>query len=56
MDADLIIRSFELAAERSSDLTPLVYARLFRDQPEMEALFVRDKDNSIKGEMLAGVI
>jgi len=52
----LIIRSFEIAAERTPDLTPLVYARLFHERPEMEALFVRDKDNSVKGEMLARVI
>lgn len=56
MYADQIIQSFELAAERTPDLTPLVYARLFREHPEMERLFVRDKDGSVKGEMLARVI
>jgi hemoglobin-like flavoprotein len=52
----LIIASFEAAAERCSDLTPLVYRRLFRDHPEMEPLFSRDSNHAVKGEMLARVI
>jgi hemoglobin-like flavoprotein len=54
--ADLIEESLELAAEACEDLTPLVYARLFREQPQMEALFWRDSNGAIKGEMLARVI
>jgi hemoglobin-like flavoprotein len=53
--AELIEESLELAAERCEDLTPLVYARLFREHPEMEANFWRDKNGAIKGEMLARV-
>jgi hemoglobin-like flavoprotein len=53
--AALIEHSLELAAERCPDLTPLVYARLFREQPQMEALFWRDKNSAIRGEMLARV-
>jgi hemoglobin-like flavoprotein len=53
--AALIEQSLELAAERCPDLTPLVYARLFREQPQMEALFWRDKNSAIRGEMLARV-
>lgn len=56
MHADLITSSLEIAAERCADLTPLVYARLFREQPEMERLFWRDTNHSIRGEMLARVI
>ncbi|MCA3756688.1 MAG: globin [Phenylobacterium sp.] len=52
----LIVASFELAAERSEDLTPDVYARLFREQPEMEILFWRDTNHQIRGEMLTRVI
>jgi hemoglobin-like flavoprotein len=55
MRAALIERSLELAAERCADLTPLVYERLFREQPEMRALFWRDTNGAIKGEMLARV-
>ncbi|MCA6247677.1 MAG: globin [Phenylobacterium sp.] len=52
----LIVASFELAAERIEDLTPDVYARLFREQPEMEILFWRDTNHQIRGEMLTRVI
>jgi hemoglobin-like flavoprotein len=55
-DADLIIASFERAAELCDDLTPLVYDRLFTDHPDMRDLFVRDTDGSVRGEMLARVI
>jgi hemoglobin-like flavoprotein len=54
-DAAAIERSLEIAAERGGDLTPRVYAVLFSRQPEMEALFWRDADGSIKGEMLMRV-
>ncbi|HEY4942068.1 MAG TPA: globin [Rhizomicrobium sp.] len=47
--------SLELAAARCADLTPLVYARLFAQHPQMEALFWRDTSGAIKGEMLAKV-
>lgn len=50
--AEAIEHSLELAGERAGDLTPIVYARLFARQPQMQALFWRDSDDSIKGEML----
>ena len=53
--AALIEQSLELAAERCPDLTPLVYDRLFALQPEMKALFWRDTNGAIKGEMLTRV-
>jgi hemoglobin-like flavoprotein len=56
MQAELVELSFELAAERCEDLTPLVYARLFAENPEMEALFWRDSNNQVKGEMLSRVV
>jgi hemoglobin-like flavoprotein len=55
MDARLIERTLEIAAEREPDLTPRVYARLFAAHPEMEALFVRDTNGAVRGEMLARV-
>ena len=51
-----IQRSFELAAERCADLTPLVYRRLFRAYPETEPMFARDSSGHIKGSMLAFAI
>lgn len=56
-DADLVTLSFEIAAERCPDLTPLVYRLLFTDHPEMERLFFRDAEtHAVRGEMLARVI
>ena len=51
-DAEAIEQSLEIAAVRGGDLTPVVYARLFARQPEMEVLFWRDTHHTIKGEML----
>jgi hemoglobin-like flavoprotein len=48
-----IERSFELAAERCDDLTPLVYRRLFREHPEAEAMFRTEGSAPVKGSMLA---
>jgi hemoglobin-like flavoprotein len=45
--------SFELAAERCEDLTPLVYRRLFREHPEAESMFRREGSDLVKGSMLA---
>ena len=48
-----IERSFELAAERCEDLTPLVYARLHREHPETLAMFRTQGSDLVKGSMLA---
>ncbi len=48
-----IEHSFELAAERCEDLTPLVYRRLFRAHPEAEAMFRSEGSDLVKGSMLA---
>ena len=53
---NLIEASLELAAARCEDLTPGVYRRLFAEHPQMQALFVRDTNHLVKGEMLARVI
>jgi hemoglobin-like flavoprotein len=46
-------RSFELAAERCEDLTPLVYIRLFREHPEAESMFRSEGAGLVQGAMLA---
>jgi len=56
MDAAAITESLELVGERCADPTARVYARLFARSPEMEALFVRDTDLSVRGNMLQQVI
>ncbi len=48
-----IEHSFQLAAERCGDLTPLVYRRLFQERPEAEAMFRREANDLVKGSMLA---
>ena len=55
MTQDLISESLERVAERHGDPAKAVYARLFSQQPEMEALFVGDKDGLSRGNMLANV-
>jgi hemoglobin-like flavoprotein len=48
-----IEKSFEIAALRCEDLTPLVYRRLFRQHPEAEAMFRSQGSELVKGSMLA---
>jgi hemoglobin-like flavoprotein len=48
-----IERSFELAAERCEDLTPLVYRLLFEKHPEAEGMFRSEGSGLVKGSMLA---
>jgi hemoglobin-like flavoprotein len=50
---NLIHRSFELAAQRCADLTPLVYQRLFQEHPETEAMFRSEGSDLVRGSMLA---
>jgi hemoglobin-like flavoprotein len=51
-----IERSFELAAMRCGDLTPLVYRRLFDAHPETQAMFRTEGSELVKGSMLAMTI
>jgi len=53
INAEIIIATLELVAEKVGDPTPLVYAELFRQQPEMEAMFINDKDGAVRGHMLS---
>lgn len=53
--AEAIIASLETAAANAGDLAGPVYARLFAQFPETEALFVLDRDGQVRGAMLAQV-
>src|ERR1700751_4759241 len=53
---NLIQHSFELAAQRCEDLTPLVYQRLHRKYPETRAMFRSEGSELVKGSMLAFTI
>ncbi|MBR1198766.1 globin [Bradyrhizobium sp. AUGA SZCCT0240] len=48
-----ILRSFEIAASRCADLTPLVYARLHSEHPETHTMFRTEGSELVKGSMLA---
>ncbi|MBR1150027.1 globin [Bradyrhizobium sp. JYMT SZCCT0428] len=48
-----ILRSFEIAAERCADLTPLVYERLHGEHPETQTMFRTEGSELVKGSMLA---
>ncbi len=48
-----IQHSFELAAARCADLTPLVYRRLFREHPEARMMFRSEGSDLVKRSMLA---
>jgi hemoglobin-like flavoprotein len=56
LSANPIEQSFEIAAERCEDLTPLVYARLHREHPETRAMFRSEGSDIVKGSMLAMTI
>jgi hemoglobin-like flavoprotein len=53
--ADAIIDSLERAGLQG-DPTRLVYAHLFATHPEMEALFIRDRNGSVRANMLSEAI
>ena len=48
-----IEQSFERAAARCADLTPLVYRRLFKRHPETQTMFRSHGSELVKGSMLA---
>src|ERR1700753_4126127 len=56
LSANPIEQSFELAAARWEDLTPLVYARLHHEHPETRAMFRSEGSELVKGSMLAMTI
>lgn len=54
-DRSLIEWSLDRVAEIHGDPTPEVYARLFAEAPELEPLFIMDKQGLARGNMLANV-
>ncbi|WP_298872115.1 globin [uncultured Bradyrhizobium sp.] len=51
--ANPIEQSFELAASRGVDLTPVVYQRLFSEHPETRTMFRTHGSELVMGSMLA---
>ncbi len=56
MDSQMLLESLERVAACADDPAPAVYGRLFARHPEMEALFVRDTQGAVRGQMLAQAI
>jgi hemoglobin-like flavoprotein len=52
-ESNPIERSFEIAAERCEDITPLVYRRLHNEYPETLTMFRTEGSEPVKGSMLA---
>jgi hemoglobin-like flavoprotein len=50
-DSTIITETLEQVAARVGDPTPLVFERLFRENPDVEALFIRDKGGLVRGQM-----
>ena len=50
-----IVWSLERLSELHGDPTATIYARLFAQYPELEALFVLDRQGAVRGNMLANV-
>src|ERR1700712_4956923 len=48
-----IERSFEIAAERCEDITPLVYRQLHSEYPETLTMFRTEGSETVKGSRLA---
>ena len=50
-DAAIITATLERVAGRVGDPAPLIFERLFAEQPGAEALFIRDKGGLVRGQM-----
>ena len=50
-----IARSLERLAEVHGDPADAVYRRLFAEHPQLEPLFVLDREGQVRGNMLANV-
>jgi hemoglobin-like flavoprotein len=50
-DAAIITATLDRVVERVGDPVPMVFAHLFRETPEIEALFIRDSDGLVRGQM-----
>jgi hemoglobin-like flavoprotein len=50
-DAAIITKTLDRVVERVGDPMPRVFEHLFRETPEIEALFIRDADGLVRGQM-----
>ena len=52
IDSTVITDVLEKVAERRGDPTPDVYAKLFGSHPELERLFLMDRDGGVRASMM----
>jgi hemoglobin-like flavoprotein len=52
VDGGVILETLELVAERHGDPAAAIYRRLFAAHPELEALFLMDRDGGVRASMV----
>lgn len=52
VDSTVILESLQLVADRHGDPADAIYRRLFAEHPELEALFVMDRDGGVRASMV----
>ena len=52
MTAEAILESLEIVVERVGDPAPQIYAKLFAQNPQLEEMFILDRDGAVRAEML----
>ena len=55
-DAELLLKSLEVIAERHEDIVPLVYWRFYAIYPDSRAMFGRDENSFHQGQMFNGML
>lgn len=50
-DAACLDHTLDLVARRAGDPAPLVFARLFAESPDLQALFCNDASGAVRAEM-----
>jgi len=50
-DAACLDHTLDLVAQRAGDPAPLVFARLFAESPDLQALFCNDASGAVRAEM-----
>ncbi|MEQ1782121.1 MAG: globin [Hyphomonadaceae bacterium] len=52
VESAVILETLEQVAERRGDPTPDVYQRLFASYPQLERLFLMDRDGGVRASMM----
>lgn len=52
MHSEALLKSLEIVVEKAGDPAPQIYARLFAQNPQLEEMFVLDRDGAVRAEMI----